>query len=369
MAQVLHIIDTDSPDEMLRQLRVLADDGDTIVRIGRPPRYARLGLPVRTVHCPLGMPRLAGPRIRRMVQHVPVIHAWSQATARVAIDLRGRLRAGTVLSWPSSPLGRDVPLLVKLTCDEGVHLTVPTEAARLRLLAGGAAEPFVHILPPPARLLAREDISRRRKRIRAALGLSDRQRLLVAPGDMIRGAGHKYASWVHGILRRIVEDLFLLMPADGPALRSARAFAATTGYGREIFFGDDLSQRTGGSRLGRTDALCAADVAVLPFEHDIGSSALAETMALGLPIAASETPDTAELAPHGDCALLSPPADPRVMAANVLKLVEDRPAARKIAANARRRAKKQFDVERIRNMLAETYAAAAAAAPSKMAKS
>ena len=176
-------------------------------------------------------------------------------------------------------------------------------------------------------------------------------------------AGHKYASWAHAIVRQIMEGVLLVMPTGGPAAERVRFFAATTGYDEEVFFAEDLPGEFSapGSSVGRSEILAAADVALFLAERDTGLAALVEAMAAGVPIAASNTPDVAECAPSGSAALLSPACDPRAASADLLRLIEDRALADRLATAARQRAEECFDPAASRRRLAEIRAKVGAA--------
>ena len=359
MTDVLHIIDALTPADMLDQLELLADAGETIVSLGPPPRLTGLERLVRTVHCPLGLPQLAGLRMGKLARGARLVHAWSVTSALAAWALGRTGGPVALLSLPHLPAaGRALGRIRRLTRRAGLHLTVPTRSARAALMRAGLDGQAVHVLPPPAPTGDDADTNTRRSRARKALGLSDKQHLLVSPAAMVRGAGHKYASWVHAIIRQLLDDVLLLMPAGGPIQDRVQTFAATTGYDGEVFLPEDAAA----AGLSPADALAAADIAMFPAERDTGVAALAAAMAAGLPIVASRTPDIAECAPHETAALLASPADPREAASLLLKLIETPDLAEKLSAAARRRAGELFDVQVCRGRLEEIYTLTAGSA-------
>jgi len=350
MKRVLHIIDLSTPADMLRQLSLLAGDDDLIASVGPAPQLAGVDLPARAVHCPLGIAECCGPRIDKAIGDVHFVHAWSVRSARAGAALCRRRKLRFVLSMPCRPDRRQLRRRGPGGFRSASGLTVPTHADRAAMVAAGLDGSRIHVLPPPARPL--NDAEGRRRRVREQLGIGDGQRLLVAPSEMIRDAGHKYASWAHAIIRQMLSDVALLMPGGGPIERHVRFFAATTGYDDEVFLTGD--------RFGLEDVLAAADVALFLANRPSGVAPLAAAMAAGVPIVATNTPQIAELAPHEQAALLSRPRDPRAASASLLRVIEDSALARRLGQAARRRAAELFNVDSVRRRLAEIHDSAIA---------
>ncbi len=347
MTAVLHLIDAATSQDSLDQLSLWVSSGDRIVSLGSPPPYANLPQPMERVHCPLGLSQLAALRMGRHAEAADVMCAWSPKASGAVKSLARR---------------RGVPKFVRLSAVPnriqrswrdrlaGWDVIVPTQAARQRLLRMGLKADYLHTLPPAAETPDPAEASLQRQETRRALGVGDSQSLLVAPEAMVRGAGHKYASWAHAILRQILPNVLLCLPGSGPNERHVRTFAGTTGYDSEVFLpGDRFAQR---------DILAAADVALFLAEADVGVSALAAAMAAGVPIVASNTPDIAEWAVHNQTALLCPPRDPRAAAACLLRLIEQRDLADRFRQVTRRQAAEQFAPETCKVRLKEYYAAA-----------
>jgi len=359
MSGVVHLIDGETTMDSLDQLTLLRSEEDIVLSVGPPPACPAFELAVKGVHCPLGIPQLAAWRMRKLTAGREIIHAWSHRSAVAASALASLEHLRAIVSWEHSPEKKDISWATRMTHHSSVHVTVTTEAGKAILTRMGAEPARVHVVPPAAGRVDPNELTAARKRIREALDISDDERLLVVPSEMVRGAGHKYASWVHGIVRQIVEKVLLLFPCDGPHGERVRFFAATTGYNDEVFFPDNYPEELTGC-VTRRDALGAGDVALFLCERDTGLSALVDAMRCGLPIAASETPDIAHCAPDGTAGLLSPVCDPRAASANVLRLIEDESLADKLAKAAAQRAAEHFSVESARQHLADVYESARA---------
>jgi glycosyltransferase involved in cell wall biosynthesis len=360
VTKVLHLVDRQTPPDMLRCLSLLAGAEDMVVSLGPPPRWDRppLPLPVTEVHCPMDSARLGALRLPAGTRGAEIVHAWSRRTAEAAGWVARRRSVPAVVSWPSLPAKSDLPALKRLIDRSRLTVTVPTEVAQSSLVWAGAAEASVHVVGTPAPVPGSDEAAALRARLRSSLALTDAHRLLVSPAPLVRPAGHKYACWVHAIIRQIVGDVLLLIPSTGPAEPRVRHFAGTTMYEHEVFYRGDCGGDLSGADF-RLAALAAADVVLLLAERDCGTASLAEAMAAGAAIAASNTPDTSELAPSAAVALLGPACDPRAAAADVLKLIEDRGLAIRLGAAARKRAAGIFDPAACRGQLDRAYGAAA----------
>jgi len=346
MTRTVHIIDAATSRDCLLCLALLAGRDDLLVSVGPAPRRLPEGMVAKAVHQPMGLAALCGHRIGSLVGDIQFVHAWSEAaTAAGAMVAAARsvplLR--TLASLPTT--GAELSAILKQLRRSQLAVSVPTEAARRELVRLGAAERSVAVLRSPASSL---DTCAMRQRTREQLGLGDAETLLVAPAEMTRDSGHKYAAWIHGLLRHGGLAVKLLLPAGGPNERYVRSFAATTGFDNELFFTE--------GRFTLSEALAAGDVAVFPVERDCGVGALAAAMAAGMPIVATATPDTAELAPHNEAALLVAPRDPRAAGAAIISLLEDQALAQRLASSARQRAAGLFDVEACRAQLGQIYA-------------
>ena len=354
MGSVLHIIDPQTPVDMLDQLSLLVKKDDLIVSIGPAPKYPWFNLPVRSVHCPLGIPQLSIRRIAKLADSTEIVHAWSLAAGLTGAGLARGARIGILLSLPCAPHKEDLPQIARMVHNKGVHLSVPGRTVRAMLVRAGINESNVHVLPPPVESTGVGD-PELRLRTRKSLGATPEHCLLLTPSQMVRGAGHKYASWAHAIVRQIHENILLLMPGGGPIAQRVKFFAATTGYDDDVFLPSD--------RFTRREVLAAADIALFLGSHDTGLAALAATMAAGVPIVASQTPAVTDWCSHDLTALLVKPSDPRAASSAILRLIEDPELRRSLGAAAQERARSSFDLTISRQRLTEIHSAAAFRGP------
>lgn len=351
MLGVLHVIDATTPRDGLAQLRLLLGPRDMVASIGPAPaalrRHQGPALPVKTLHCPLGLARLGGMALQRMAVKASLVHAWSPFSAYAGAVAAKRQKLPLLLSLACLPDKRALRDLRKDSAGNGMALTVPTDHGRRVLLAAGLDSSAVHVLRPAAEPAARRDA--RRRRVRQRLGLDDGNFVLVALGEMTRQAGHKQAAWAHAIVMYLRTDFRLIMPGGGPWRAAAQRFVQATGFGPTVVLTDN--------DLTLPDALAAADAALMLCEHDCGVSDLAAALAAGVPILASRTADIVECTDGGDAALLVDPNDPQHAAAALLSLREEAHLADDLARRGLAFARATFDRSAVRQDLDRIYVA------------
>lgn len=312
MTVVMHMIDERTPRDMLAQVALLRGPQDVVVSLGRP--RDRAGVTVDAIApLPMGSRLLGGWRMQDVAAAAAVVHAWS-ADALFAAQVVARNRnLPLVYSLPACPHGAaDRSAVVDLACRGILVATAPTAASQESLRMAGAPRETVFVLPPP--VAPPQGLGQRRAEVRRELGLAQDDVLLACPDEMTRDSGSKFGPWVHAILRQILPNVRLLLWGDGPALATSQFFAESTGYQDEIFLT--------GQRYGLYECLAAADVAMLLREHDCGVQAALAALAVGVPIAASATPDLKEVL--GDSAAYAACGEPKAASAAVLKIISDR---------------------------------------------
>jgi glycosyltransferase involved in cell wall biosynthesis len=102
-----------------------------------------------------------------------------------------------------------------------------------------------------------------------------------------------------------------------------------------------------GARADVPELLASFDVFAFPSLFEGLCLAVIEAQAAGVPVVATPVGGIRETVVDGETGLLVPPRDPAALATAIRRLLQDRPAAEAMAAEAKRRARERFSVERV----------------------
>lgn len=166
------------------------------------------------------------------------------------------------------------------------------------------------------------------------------------------------------LLRAEFPQLRLVIAGNGPERERLEAMTAEIGLDGSVDF---LGQRNDVPAL-----LSAFDVAVSSSDFEGTPLAVMEYMAAAKPIVATRVGGVPELIDHGVNGLLVEPRDPAALAASIAQLLRDRDYGETLAARARERQRKEFDIEaavrRIERLYEDLYAASPRADPARVAR-
>jgi glycosyltransferase involved in cell wall biosynthesis len=184
--------------------------------------------------------------------------------------------------------------------------------------------------------------------LRGALRLEGK-RVLAFTGRLVP---HKGVDVILQALRRLPEDVVLVVVGAGPRLPNLVGLARRLGVASRVRFcpsvtDDDLPRY-----------LSLADVFVFPSQNRLEGFGLvvAEAMAAGLPVIIADMPGVREVIEPGKEGLLAEPLLADDLAAKIRILLDDPELAKRMGAAGRRRAEERYGLATVAHQLLSLYA-------------
>lgn len=131
----------------------------------------------------------------------------------------------------------------------------------------------------------------------------------------------------------------LVLVGDGPEIEATERLAVELGIERDVVFLGDQQYIA--------DILPAADVFLLPSEHESFGLAALEAMSCGVPVVGSRVGGLHEVIVDQETGYLCDPQDVSCMARLVVSLLANEPFRRSMGQKARERAVREFNRERV----------------------
>jgi glycosyltransferase involved in cell wall biosynthesis len=174
---------------------------------------------------------------------------------------------------------------------------------------------------------------------RTALDLPATPLTVGMAGRLVPVKDHHTFLSALALLREQSVDVAAAIVGDGPLKAELRARAADLGLGPHVRF---IDARTDIERV-----LPAFDVFVSSSVSEGLSNSILEAMATGLPVVATHVGGTDELVDDGRTGVLVPPSDPHALARALRQMISNTELRLGMGASARRRAEREFDLERM----------------------
>ncbi len=182
-----------------------------------------------------------------------------------------------------------------------------------------------------------------RSQVRAELGIPESSPMIVTVGNLYPAKGHLYFVRAAAAVKdRFPEARFVVV---GQTLEGRTKYAGLL-HGEARALGLEDTMVFTGFRSDVADILHAADVLVQPSLSESFGIAIAEGLAAGLPVVASEVGGVPEIIQDGETGILVQPRDPEAIAAAVVSLLEDREHAASIGSRGRERVREMFSPAR-----------------------
>jgi glycosyltransferase involved in cell wall biosynthesis len=175
--------------------------------------------------------------------------------------------------------------------------------------------------------------------LRAELGLTPADRLVLAVGNLYPVKGHRHLLDALALLRQRHPTLHVAIAGRGDTGDMLRARAQELGLAQRLHLL--------GLRGDIPNLLAAADIFVLPSLSEGLPLALLEAMFASRPIIASEVGEVGTALAGGDAGILVPPGRAEALAAALDKLLAAPADARALGARAARRAAAEYGISRM----------------------
>lgn len=199
-------------------------------------------------------------------------------------------------------------------------------------------------------------------RFRPGLDASDIRRDSALEGKRVlaftgRLVPHKGVDVILRALAELPSDVVLLAIGSGPRFAYLRRLAYRLGVPHRVRFLTEVSD------LDLPRYLCAADLFVFPSQNRLEGFglAVAEAMAVGLPIVTADMPGVREVIEPGTEGLLAEPLISSDLAARIREILDDEPLRARMALAARKRAEARYGVQTVTGQLLKLYAEVLAA--------
>lgn len=278
-------------------------------------------------------------------------HVWD-STALLAAVAGGLPVVFSASELPSLELGTPWKPIYR----RKVHVVVGTSAARDACISSGVPPDRCRVIMPSvdwARIPTRWDVS-----LRAALGFSQEDYVVLAPGESTTAANHRTAVHAVSILHVLDKSYRVLLWGRGREASALTALAKRLGQPRLITLAEQSLCRP----VEFEELLGAADLALITGSAAAAVLPVASCMAAALAIVAAASPAASQLLSNRHNAALVAPR-PRLLAKQILELRENPSLAARLGSAALQQARHLFDQARFLAEMQQVYEDAAGILP------
>ncbi len=223
-------------------------------------------------------------------------------------------------------------------------VAVSTQARQDAILREGIRPERIVLIPngiDPGRI-SRLDKTKKAA-LRAAIGVSPQDKLVITVGRLAAPKGHKYLLEAIPKIRQQRTQVVFVLAGDGPLRQELETRAQQLGIQDQIRFL--------GKRDDVPDLLGIADLFVLPSISEGLPVALLEAMSAGLPVIATQLEGISSIQTPGDSAdpafLLVPPADSQALADAILRMLSDAALQERCAQAGKELVMNEYTVEKM----------------------
>lgn len=283
--------------------------------------------------------------LRRQKTSPDLIHAFGLRSLVVAVMSDKRI----IYSPAEFPARKSVGWIRASMPYRDLHVVCPTDTMRRTFVERGVPIERCHLIRPSVGF---SKINRRRDdALRAALGFSPHDHVILLAGESTREAAHRLGTWAVSILHVLDSQYKLLVWGRGPLATAQANFAKKLGQPNLLA----LAEQRLGRSLDYESLLPAADMILITASAPVATLPIAVSMAAGLPIVAVVSPTIAELLEDRHTALFVAKPVPRLIAQRILDLRADSQLQWKITDMARTEAYEYFSQTRMLEQFRSLY--------------
>lgn len=173
--------------------------------------------------------------------------------------------------------------------------------------------------------------------------LSRRQRIL-AVGRLVPKKGHQDLIAACALLRDQGVSFECEIVGSGPLLDALRAQIGRHDLAEQVILSGPMTHRELIVRYREADLFVLAPRIAEDGDRDGIPNVIAEAMAVGVPVVATDVSGIPELVRHGYTGLLAPSRDPNALALQMKRLLDDHQLGRELAHAAREVLRREFDL-------------------------
>ena len=293
----------------------------------------------------------AATALRGAKRDFDIIHAWgARALTVAALTWRGRI----LFSPADVPTPHSISWAKAIAGYRSVDVICPTTTLRRAFVERGIPFGHCHLIRPGVDFAAL-----RRKRepgLRAALGFSDADRVMLLAGESIPASGHREGIWAASVLYRLDARYRVLIWGRGSHARATLQFASRMGTPRMVVSAEQQLRRS----VEFEELLPQTDLVVVSATGLVPTLPISICMAGALPIIATVSSTVSELLEDRHTALMCGPDSPKALARRVLDMEEDANLRWSLADMARTEAYEYFSQTRFLDQYRTAYRQAAA---------
>ncbi|MBI4716922.1 MAG: glycosyltransferase [Planctomycetes bacterium] len=300
-----------------------------------------------------GIPWLCAPPLARWLRReaVDVAHAWGLPAAMAARAAGSR--ALVVELFDPRLTAHDRKLLRTLCRPGNFAVACSSQTIRRRLIEGGVAPESCVVIRPGVdfALLTRV----RRGPLRAGLGLSRNDMVMVTTEPDSRHGGHFEAFWAAELATYSLPSVRIIIPGWGREVERIRRFAATLPRPEVLI--------CPGGRHRMEELIAVADVLVVAPRGDAPTTAIAWAMAAGAAVLGTADYCVAELIANKLNGMLFKPRPDESIAMSLVRLLKQHELFNSLRETARGQAYEVFGLRRFVDQHQRLYQNLLAGAP------